>query len=105
MAWMERMVGCLMVAFAIADPSGNLYGRATLAAQSEQIEDTVDRAADWILRLFRGVDEGSGRSPSAGRDGAVGGGASGGNPGGGDDDGGDDGGGDDGGGDDGGGDD
>jgi hypothetical protein len=98
----------------MAQPSGNLRAHDRLVAQVQQVEETVedadDDAADWILRLFRGVDDDAqklrpgrhgGKSSASGRGGQGPGSGSGD----GDDDGGEDGGGDDGGGDDGGGDD
>lgn len=122
MTWVDRFVGCLVVALVIAPPSGNLQAHDRLVAQAQQVEETIEDAADdvgdWILRLFRGVDDDA-TKPKPGRKGGKGNaggsagqgtggsgsGGSGGSGGGGDDGGGDDGGGDDGGGDDGGGDD
>ena len=111
---MDRVAACLMIASVIADPSKSLHAEEAPAAQVKQIGETIedagDDAADWILRLFRGVDEDTqkprtgsqgGKGSTAGQGSGAGSGDDGGDDGGGDD-GGDDGGGDDGGGDDGG---
>ena len=115
MTRVDRIAGCLVIALVIAQPSGNLRADKGLVAQVEQVEETIEDAggdaADWILRLFRGVDDdakkpksgnqgGKGNAGSAGQGAGGSGGRGGGSSGG--DDGGDDGGGDDGGGDDGG---
>jgi hypothetical protein len=123
MTWVDRFVGCLVVALVFAQPSGDLQAHDQPEAQVQEVEETVEDAdddvADWILRLFRGVDHDAtkpksggqggpghaGGSAGQGTGGSGGDGDDGGDDGGGDDGGGDDGGGDDGGGDDGGGDD
>jgi hypothetical protein len=113
MARVDRIAGCLVIALAVAQPSGNLRAHEGIVAQAQQVEETIedsgDDVADWILRLFRGVDDDARKPKSGGRGGPGSAGGSGsqgtGGSGSGGDDGGDNGGGDDGGGDDGGGDD
>jgi hypothetical protein len=108
MTRVDRIAGCFAIALAIACPYGRLYAHDAPAAPVQQageaIEDAGDDVADWILRLFRGVDDDDVRKPKRGGGKGSGGGGRGtggaGSGGGGDDDGGGDDGGDDGGGDD-----
>jgi hypothetical protein len=104
------MIRLLLVAMLVAWPVSD-GGIGAALADDDTAEDDAD-VADWILRLFRGLEDDA-RKPRPARQGstrdggseAVSGGrgpASGGGDDGGDDGGGDDGGGDDGGGDDGG---